>query len=208
MALPEDIKVFPAFLQGMVDRVNALLKAVRPLDALEVTAPLTLSKTDKVARLGVSRPALQDALRGALIEAGPTNFPFKLQDVSASGELRVSLYTTTSTGFVNGIRPTIGGTAINVPNTYLVLTTTKEIVLRATRDFSVSPSTFACTVEVYDVGSVPAEDVNADDWTSYLVLGRATITSGVMTLTNNDEWPDMSVENYGASNLWYAAPRI
>jgi hypothetical protein len=78
MALPDDIKVFPAFLQGMVDRVNALLKAVRPLDALEVTAPLTLSKTDKVARLGVSRPALQDALRGALIEAVTPPHPFQV----------------------------------------------------------------------------------------------------------------------------------
>jgi hypothetical protein len=183
--------------QVTADRLDAMRRDLISGQVLDVSGP------------GVTFTRGPDGVRIRVRQVSSTSTPphaFKLQDVSASGELRVSLYTTTSTGFVNGIRPTIGGTAINVPNTYLVLTTTKEIVLRATRDFTTSPSTFACTVETYDVGSVPAEDVNADDWFSYLVLGRATIASGVMSLTDNDEWSDLAVENYGTANIWQPAP--
>ena len=133
-------------------------------------------------------------------------FPFKLTDVSASGQLRVALYTAANTGFVNGIRPTVGVLPITNPAAYLTLTASSMIVLKATRDFTTTPSTFTCVVESHASPTL-TEIITASTWTSYLRLGFATIDSGAMTLVDYDDWPDLSVENYGGLNLWYAAPR-
>jgi hypothetical protein len=169
MALPDDIKVFPAFLQGMVDRVNALLKAVRPLDALEVTAPLTLSKTDKVARLGVSRPALQDALRGIITPEAFADYAFRIYETTAN---KISL----TPGLLNNITPTLGGTALTdpTPPQSSALSDATHLVYLAV---TTNSSGVATSVTVGIATTLPTDT----DTLAHIQLGQVVVASGAIT---------------------------
>jgi len=107
--------------------------------------------------------------------ARATISPWAVRNVSASSELRISVYP----GFVNGEAPVISGTSIlDTPPPYLVLTVTCSISIKATVDTSDNITTY----ELVATSSIPISTYTpGSGGIAYARIATVGISSGIIT---------------------------
>ena len=130
-----------------------------------------------------------------------TRAPFRLHAVSSTGTLTVGV----ESGTVNLLVPTLGGTALDnsTPPT-LTITATRHLWLKCVGTFG-SPDTYVLTVEDAATSTVPAGTaITATGFTSYLYLGYATVSGGVITAVSPVNYGfNWNVESLGSVNVWF-----
>lgn len=127
--------------------------------------------------------------------------PFQLYAVSATGTLKVGVLP----GYVNGVMPTLGGTALNstTPPT-ATISASAWVWLKCVGTFG-APDTYVLTVETTTTSSPPtAEEITGTGFTSCLLIGTATVAGGVITAIEPFVSSNLGVESYGNVNNWWA----
>lgn len=110
-----------------------------------------------------------------------------------------------SSGTVNLVVPTLGGTALDnsTPPTLTIAATT-YLWLKCVGTFG-SPDSYVVTVESNTTGTLPSGTaITATGFTSYLYLGFATVASSAITsVTPYNYGNNWNVESLGSANIWF-----
>lgn len=132
--------------------------------------------------------------------------PFKIDDASTTSGGTTTLKLGVVSGTVNGVVPTLGGTALDAtPAPTLTITATRYLWLKCVGTFG-SPDTYAVTVEDSATSATPAGTaISGTAFTSFLLIGYATVASGAITSITQSTASgyNWNVESYGSVNEWW-----
>lgn len=182
--------------QGYLKRreAEAIIAATRRNSVVQAGAGSRVSTYPNGTIIETPRPRALDYPRRA-------KTPFQIYNASSGATLKVGVYK----GYVNGVMPTLGGTALdNATPPTATITATTWVWLKCVATFG-APDTYVVTVETTTANSPPtAEAITGTGFTSCLLIGIATVSGGVITNVGPEVFYNLGVESYGNVNSWWA----
>ena len=113
-----------------------------------------------------------------------------------------------SPGVVNGVTPTLGGTAIDAATPpESTITETTYYWLKCVGTFG-SPDSYVVTVQAETTAGVPTgTDISATGFVSFYYIGEVTVDTApdpdTYTITNQHGGGNLGVDSWGLYNLWW-----
>lgn len=176
----------PSHLLGRVSRIEALLSQFQVLEVVADIFGRGRWRMDALVRPSSTEIA-DGAASGRLVLAGG----------SAANKLRVT------SGTVNAEIPTLGGTALNA-STPPEITVAGDVWVWLKVVGVFSGPTYTVTVETSGSSSTPSGTaISATGFTSYRLIGSATLTDGAAVILDNRNGGDLSVDSFGSANFWW-----